>query len=285
MSERPMAAAPSLKTPRRPRLAIPTDVTLALTFLALLVLAALVPARLTAHDPYATDAARAFLAPSWTFPFGTDHAGRDLYARVVYGTRQSLAIGVLATAIGLGGGLLLGLGSALAPAAVDLALGRLIDVLFVFPTLLMALLFIAVLGGGVGPLIVAVGVGSIPDAARLIRAQALQVEQADYVLASRALGRSGGQLLLATVLPNVVRPLFVVATLGAGQAILWASSLSFLGLGAAPPAAEWGEMLADGRDYLQVCWWMSFFPGLFITASVLCMTVVGRHLQQRGAGR
>jgi peptide/nickel transport system permease protein len=263
----------------------PIDAYIVFLFITILAVASLFPHLLAWGDPYATDPSRAFQSPSWHHVFGTDYAGRDLYTRVIFGARQSLLIGVLSTAIGLTGGLTLGLGSALGPRAVDIIIGRFIEVLFVFPTILMALVFIALLGTGVGPLIVAVGVGSIPDAARLIRAQALKVKQGDFVVASRALGRSESSVLLVTILPNVIRSIFVIATLGVGQAILWASSLSFLGLGAAPPSPEWGVMLADGRDYLQAGWWISLFPGLFITFSVLSLTVAGRYLQRRSEGR
>jgi peptide/nickel transport system permease protein len=264
---------------------IPMDVCLAFLFLAILAIASLAPGILAWSDPFATDAAMAFQAPSWSHIFGTDHAGRDIYARVIFGTRQSMMIGIFSTAIGVSGGLLLGLLSALGPRALDVALGRLIEVLFVFPTVLMALVFIALLGTGIGPLIVAVGAGSIPDAARLVRAQALKVKHGEFVVASLALGRSGADVLFATILPNVVRSIFVVATLGVGQAILWASSLSFLGLGAAPPSPEWGVMLADGRDYMQTGWWIALFPGLFITLSVFSLTIAGRYLQQKSEAR
>lgn len=265
----------------RLRRTTPSIVWAAAAFLLVLALAAVAPTLVTSLDPYATDAASAFLPPSAGHLFGTDYAGRDIFARVVFGARQSLVIGVLATMVGLAGGLLLGLGSALAPRTVDLIVGRFIELLFVFPTVLTALLLIAILGTGVGPLIIAVGVGSIPDSARLIRAQALKVKQQDYVIASRALGRSGLQVVAATIAPNVLRPIFVVATLGVSQAILWASSLSFLGLGAAPPSPEWGVMLADGRDYIDLGWWISLFPGLFITLTALSLTIVGYSLVRR----
>ncbi|RLP74083.1 ABC transporter permease [Mycetocola tolaasinivorans] len=272
--------------PRRVRLwGIPFGVALALAFALFLLVAAVAPQIVAWGDPFATDPAAAFSAPGAAHIFGTDHAGRDIYTRIVFGAQQSLLIGVAATAIGVGGGLILGLGSALAPRAVDLVVGRLIEVLFVFPTVLIALILISILGSGIGPLIVAVGLGTVADSARLIRAQALKVKHGEFVAASRALGRSSTAVLLQTIAPNVIRPIFVIATLGVGQAILWASSLSFLGLGAAPPSPEWGTMLADGRNYLQVAWWISLFPGLFITLSALSLTIIGRFLQQRTEGR
>lgn len=259
----------------------PIGAILAFTFIGLLVVATVAPGLIAWTDPFATDPAAAFTGPGWGHPFGTDHAGRDLYSRVVHGAQQSILIGVSATVIGLTGGLVLGLGSALGSRIADFVLGRVIEVMFVFPTILTALVLISILGTGVGPLIIAVGVGSIPDSARLIRAQALKVRSMDYVVASGALGRSRAQVVVQTILPNVVRPIFVIATIGLGQAILTASGLSFLGLGATPPSPEWGTMLADGRDYLEIGWWISFFPGLTITLSVLSLTIGGRYLQGR----
>ncbi|KAB2582157.1 hypothetical protein BS297_27380 [Rhodococcus erythropolis] len=254
---------------------------LAFAFIGILAIATVAPKVLTRTDPYATDPSAAFTGPTLAHVFGTDHAGRDVFSRIVYGTQQSLLIGVLATTIGLIGGLVLGLGSALGPRAADLVLGRIIEVMFAFPVILTALMLISILGSGAGPLIVAVGVGVIPDTARLIRAQALKVRSMDYVVASRALGRSKAQVVARTVVPNVARPIFVIATIGLGQTILAASGLSFLGLGAPPPSPEWGTMLADGRDYLLIAWWISFFPGMAIVLTVLSLTVGARHLQRR----
>jgi peptide/nickel transport system permease protein len=285
LSQRTATLARALSRERSRPGGMDVGILLSFAMLVFLAAAAAFPHLLTWSDPNATDPEVAFQAPSWHHIFGTDHAGRDLYARVIFGARQSLLIGLLATGIGFGGGVLLGLGSALAPRAVDLVLGRFIEVLFVFPTVLLALVFIAVLGTGLGPLIVAVGVGMIPDAARLVRAQGLKVKHAEYVVASRALGRSSARLLRDTIFPNVLRALSVVATLGVGQAILWASSLSFLGLGAAPPSPEWGVLLGDGRDYIEIGWWISLFPGVVITLTVLSFTVIARHLQRRTEGQ
>lgn len=270
---------------RLPPIHLDLGATLAGTFVILLVIAALRPAWLAPYDPYAVRAVDAFQAPSLAHVFGTDHVGRDLLSRIIEGTSQSLLIGIGATAIGVGGGLLLGLLSGLGPRPVDLVVGRLIEVLFVFPTVLIALALIAFLGAGIGPLIVAVGVGTIADNARLIRAQTLAVRNADYVAGARALGWNGAQRIVRVVIPNVIGPVFVIATIGIAQAILWASSLSFLGFGAQPPSAEWGAILADGRNYVQSAWWISVFPGLAITLSALSFTVLARRLRNRLEGR
>ncbi|MER7394281.1 ABC transporter permease [Streptomyces sp. NPDC000151] len=250
-------------------------------FLVLVVLAAISPGLLATHAPDAIRPAEFFQPPSAAHWFGTDQNGRDVYARVVHGARQSLLIGVSATAISLGLGTLLGLLAALGGRVADFVVGRVLEVLFSFPGLLLALLFIAVFGTGVTTAAIAVGIGEAPGYARLIRAQASGVVRSGYVEAAHGLGHHPLRVVRRTVFPNVLRPLVALATLGIGQSVVWASSLSFLGLGAQPPAAEWGAMLADGRTYLQLAWWASLFPGLFIVLTTLSTTVLGRRLQAR----
>jgi peptide/nickel transport system permease protein len=259
----------------------PIGVWIAAAVLAFLVLAAVVPSLLMVKDPYIIDPAGAFTAPNAEHLFGTDQNGRDVFSRVIAGTGQSLLLGLAATAIGLVLGGLLGITAGVSGKWLDSAICRFVEILFAFPGLLLALIVIAVSGTGVVTAAIAVGVGTAPGYARMLRTQTLQVIAAPYVETARSLGRSRRHILWHTIVPNVIRPLFVLATLGVGQAIVWASSLSFLGLGAQPPAAEWGAMLADGRNYIQIAWWIAAFPGIFITLAALTTTVVGRHLQQR----
>ncbi|WP_353846418.1 ABC transporter permease subunit [Pseudomonas sp.] len=191
----------------------------------------------------------------------------------------SLVNAMLAVAISLGllGGLLGG--------ATDRAIGWLLEVLFAFPSLVLALLFVAVFGSGIGPLIIATGIGGAPGYARMVRGQVLSVRNAGYIEAARALGHRPARIILRQLLPNALRPLVVTMTMGVGQAIVWASALSFLGLGAKPPAPEWGTMLSMGRDFVVNAPWLTFVPGLFIVLTTLSTTVVGRYLQQRLEGR
>lgn len=259
----------------------PAGVWVAGALLLFLVLAAVAPSLFLRQDPYEIDPANAFQAPGASHLFGTDQNGRDIFSRVIAGTGQSLLLGLAATAIGLLLGGALGITAGVSGKRVDSAICRFVDILFAFPGLLLALIVIAVSGTGVVTAAVAVGVGSAPGYARMLRTQTLQVVAAPYVETALSLGRPRSHILRRTIIPNVARPLFVLVTLGIGQSIVWASSLSFLGLGAQPPAAEWGAMLADGRNYLQIAWWIAAFPGLFITLAALTTTVVGHHLQRR----
>jgi len=259
----------------------PIGVWIAAALLTFLVLAAVVPSVFLQQDPFEIDPANAFAAPGAAHPFGTDQNGRDVFSRVIAGTGQSLLLGLAATAIGLLLGGALGITAGISGKWLDSAICRFVEILFAFPGLLLALIVIAVSGTGVVTAALAVGVGTAPGYARMLRTQTLQVVAAPYVETALSLGRSRSHILWHTIVPNVARPLFVLVTLGIGQAIVWASSLSFLGLGAQPPAAEWGAMLADGRNYLQVAWWIAAFPGIFITLAALTTTVVGHHLQRR----
>ncbi|SDN17309.1 peptide/nickel transport system permease protein [Cryobacterium flavum] len=250
--------------------------------LALFLLAsAVVPQLLAPGDPLGIDPLSAFQPPSGAHGFGTDESGRDIYTRVVHGTQYSLLIGAAATAIGLGLGIVLGTLAGMLGRVVDFTVNRVLEVLFAFPGLLLALLFILIFGPGVATATIAVGLSTAPGYARIIRAQLISVRSAAFVEAATVLGRTRWQILLRHILPNTLAPLFVLATLGIGQAIVWAATLSYLGLGAEPPTAEWGAMLSAGRTYITSAWWMSFFPGLFIVLTAVTATVLGRSIDRR----
>ena len=268
----------------RRRKAVPAGVVLALLFLALLIVAALAPPLFTHTDPYAIRPREAFQAPGWSHPFGTDQSGRDILTRVIYGTRQSLLLGIGATGLAMAIAVSLGLIGGLGGRYAERAVARLFEVLFSFPTLVLALLFSASLGTGIRSLIIAVGLGSAAGYGRMVLGQVRSVRHSGYIEAARALGHSPLRIIRRQILPNAMRPLIITITMGIGQTIVWASALSFLGLGAAPPAAEWGTMLAMGRDFVANAWWLTFFPGLLIVLTTLSTTVVGRHLQARLEG-
>jgi peptide/nickel transport system permease protein len=283
-----LAVQPGVLTPvstrRRIRGGMTIGVVLSGAFVVFLVIAAAWPSLLANGSPLTINLGDAFQAPSLHHLFGTDESGRDVFTRVLYGARQSLSIGVGATALGLAGGAVLGVLAGLGGRWVDGAINRFLEVMFAFPGLLLALVVVAMFGPGATTEIAAVAVGSAPGYARMIRGQVLSVKGSGYVEAAYALGHTRRRVIGRTILPNAMRPLVVLGTLGIGQSIVWASSLSFLGLGVAPPAPEWGAMLDAGRDLVTQAWWLEIFPGLAIVACALSVTTIGRYLRQRFEG-
>ena len=257
--------------------------------LLLVVVMAVAPRLLAPGDPLAVSPVDAFSGPSFAHPFGTDESGRGVWTRVVHGAGASLTIGLVATLIGTGLGVALGVlaglgGRGLAGRATDVGVSRLLEVLFALPGLLLALVVIAFTGPGAVPATIAVGLATAPGYARIVRSQVAAVRRSAMVEAATVLGRHPAVVLWRHVLPNALAPVVVLATLGLGQAVVWASSLSYLGLGSPPPAPEWGAMLSAGRTYLAVAWWMTVFPGLAVVVTAASATVLGRGLARRGRG-
>lgn len=259
---------------------------IALALLALLALCAAVPSLLSPADPLAVDPVNAFAPPSAAHLFGTDDSGRDVLSRVIFGARDSLTIGVVATLVGLIAGLLLGSlagGSrGRATAAVRFIADRLIEALFSFPGLLLALLIISVRGPGVSSVVIAVAISTAPGYARMVRGSVRQLLGSGPVEASRLQGDSSLRVWARLVLPETMRPVLVLATLGVGHAVILAAALGFLGLGTPPPTPEWGAMLNAGRPYLTKAWWLTFFPGFAILLVGISTTVLGRALERQG---
>lgn len=257
----------------------------ALVVLGLVAAMALAPELFTSLDPLATDVRAALQPPSSSHLFGTDQSGRDVFSRVVYGAARSAGIGVLATALAFAVGLSVGALSGIAPRIVDAAAMRATDVLLAFPEFLIALVVVAVLGPGTTNIAIAVTIAAVPVYVRLARAQTRTLVRAEHVEAARILGVSPAQAFVRHVVPSVIGALSVLATIGIGSAILAAASLSFLGLGPTEPTPEWGLMLSGGRNVLGQAWWISVFPGIAITLTVISATVVGRMLRARAEGR
>jgi peptide/nickel transport system permease protein len=282
--------APSLPRQRllpdllRRGLARPT-LLLAGSFLVLLALASLAPTWLTALDPLAASARHAFQAPSAAHWLGTDENGRDVLARLVHGVRPSLLMGLAATAIGLTGGIALGLLAGLGPRWLDAAAMRALDILLAFPELLLALVIITFWGQGTLNAILAVGIAGIPRYARLVRAQTRRVRGTAYVEAAITLGLTRPWVIWRHVLPNAIKPVLILATIGIGSNIAAGASLSFLGFGAPPPAPEWGSMLSVGRNFLSNAWWLVAAPGTAVTLTVVSVTVLGRALLRYSEGK
>jgi len=216
---------------------------------------------------------------SWEFPLGTDDLGRDMLSRLMIGARLSLIIGLVVVTLSLGFGIVLGLTAAFAGGVLDAAVMRLMDILLAFPSLLLAIVVVSILGPSLTNAMLAVAIVTLPAYTRLARAAALAELGRDYVTASRAAGAGPLRLMLLTVLPNCAAPLIVQATLGFSNAILEAAALGFLGMGAQPPTPEWGTLLADGRHYMERAWWIVTFPGLSILITVLAFNLMGDGLR------
>ena len=249
-----------------------------LTALLILVLLAVAAPLVARHDPI-TPVGGALKAPTLAHPMGTDNIGRDIFSRVVYGTRISLRVGFISVAIAGLFGTLLGVIAGTYGRIVDNILMRIVDALMAFPGIMLALAIAAVLGPGLYKAMIAVGISSIPAFARLVRSAVLQVKQTAYVEAAQATGCSTARLILRHILPNVMTSVLVLATLGVASAILAGASLSFLGLGAQPPIPEWGAMLSQGRQYMHNGWWIMAFPGIAITLTVMAANLVGDGLR------
>lgn len=266
------------------RFRISPSVGAALCVLACIAAAVALPWLIAPGDPRAVAPAEAFQAPSLQHVFGTDESGRDVFTRVVHGARASVSIGLAATAIGTGIGLILGFGAALGPRLVDSALGRLFEVLFALPALVIALLLISVMGGGPTAAVIAIGIATIPGYARMLRSQVRGITQTGYVEWARLDGVGAWRRFTRHIAPNSLWPLVAAATLGVGQSIVWVSTLGFLGLGAEPPSPEWGAMLNAGRVYLTSAWWMTVFPGVAIVATAAALTMLGREVARNTRG-
>lgn len=247
--------------------------------LLVMTLAALFAPMLTSFDPDKLSPREARIPPSWEHPLGTDHFGRDELTRILYGGRVSLRIGLIAVAIGATIGVTLGAIAGYRGGWVDEAIARFVDIMLAFPGILLAIAVVAVLGPDLTNLMIAVGVGTVPGFARLVRGQTLSAREFDYVTAARALGCSHLKILSRHIMPNVLAPIIVYATLSIAGAILAGASLNYLGLGAKPPTAEWGLMLAEARDEIRRSWWLPTFPGLAIMLTVIAINAVGDGLR------
>lgn len=258
----------------------------ALGVIVILVLCSVGAPWLTPHDPLVMQLETSRFVPpffweggSFLHPFGTDGAGRDVLARVLYGGRISLALGFLPVALGAGLGVPLGLLSGYLGGRVDGLLMRLNDCLLAFPSILLALILVAFLGQGIINLMIAVGFAYAPTFARIARMAALGERGKDYVTSAYANGASVPRILFRHVLPNILNSVVVVATMSFASALLESAGLSFLGLGVRPPTPEWGAMLAEGKSDFYQAWWTLVFPGAAIFITVICLNLLGDSLR------
>jgi len=257
--------------------------------LVFLSVAAGLLAPLSPHDPYAIEMEHALESPSVAHPMGTDHFGRDIATRVLYGARFSLQVSVISRLIAVFLGTLLGLCAGYFGGKLDGLVMRLADVTLAYPGLLLLIAVMAAVGPSRVALFISLGVVGWAGVARLVRAQVLTLKERDFVVAVRSLGAPHRRIIALHVLPNVVSQLIVVFSMGLGAAIMAESSLSFLGLGAQPPTASWGAMISAGLDYLRAAPWLSLAPGLVITLAVLGFNLLGDALRDlmdpKAAGR
>jgi dipeptide transport system permease protein len=251
----------------------------------LLVVTAIFAPLLAPHDP--TQQYRdALLAPpfwqeggSTKFLLGTDAVGRDMLSRLIYGAQYSLFIGIVVVAIALIGGVIIGLVAGFYGGWVDSVIMRVMDVVLAFPSLLLALVLVAILGPGLTNAMIAIAIVYQPHFARLTRAAVMGEKAREYVTAARVAGARNLRLMFKTILPNCLAPLIVQATLSFSSAVLDSAALGFLGMGAQPPASEWGTMLAEAREFILRAWWVVTFPGLAILISVLAINLMGDGLR------
>jgi peptide/nickel transport system permease protein len=256
----------------------PVRILAALVVLVVLLMAAFA-AQIAAQDPTRMRFGHFLEPPGPQHILGTDEAGRDVFSRVVHGARVSIIVGVLSVALGAVIGVSLGLLAGYYRGSLDAFVVWLIDVLLAFPGILLALLIAAALGAGLGPIVIAIGVFSVPTFARLTRGSALSARQREYVEAARAAGASDPRILVKHVLLNSFGPILVYATLVIGRAILTEASLSFLGIGVPPPTPAWGSMVSAGQNYMRGAPHVVLFPGIAIVVTVLAFNILGDALR------
>jgi len=250
-----------------------------LIFIGLLVLIAIFGPQLTPYNPIETNMANALKAPSAQHWFGTDQLGMDIFSRVIAGTRVSLTVGLLAVSIALTIGIILGSIAGYSGGWVDTVIMRVMDMMLAIPSILLAITLMAALGKGIDKAVIAIGLVSIPEYARIVRGSILSIKENDYIAAARVVGNSDFRIIFRHVLPNALSVIIVRATLGISSAVLDTAALGFLGMGVQPPQAEWGDMLGRARGFIFQAPHTLLFPGMAITATVLAFNLLGDGLR------
>ena len=250
-----------------------------LVFILAILAFALFAPFISPYDPTYIDTKNILAAPSFAHIFGTDTLGRDIFSRIVYGSRISLSIGFIAVGIAVLIGIVFGSVAGYYGGRVDSVLMRFVDIMLCFPTFFLILAVIAVLEPSILNIMVVIGATSWMGVARLVRAEVLTLKERDYVTCARVMDASDAWIIARHLIPNAIAPVLVSATLGIGGAILIESALSFLGIGVQPPTPSWGNILMDGKSTLGVAWWLTIFPGIFITLTVLAYNLLGEALR------
>jgi len=231
------------------------------------------------HDPVEPDLKNILASPSWSHPFGTDTLGRDVFSRVIYGSRISLLVGFVSVGIATLIGIMVGALSGYSGGIVDELIMRFVDLMMCFPTFFLILAVIALLEPSIWNIMIVIGLTNWMGIARLVRAEIMSIKNKEYVLAAKAMGFPNRRIIFGHVLPNSLSPVYVVATLGIGGAILTESALSFLGIGVQPPTPSWGNILTQAKDNIEVAWWLSLYPGLAIFLTVMGYNLLGEGLR------
>ncbi len=289
-SSRPAAAAWAAQAPKQERWRAvkawwrSKAAVIALLILAAIVLMAIFAPAITWQDPSRVDVLKknqppVFMGGDAAYPLGTDSLGRDVWARLAFGARISLIVGLAVVALGGTLGTLLGLLAGYYGGALDDVIMRLADIQLAFPFILLAITFLAVLGPGLGNLIVVLGISSWVTYARVVRGQVFSVREKEFVEAAHAVGQRNGVILVRHILPNVVAPVIVIGSFAVASTIIAEASLSYLGLGVPPTTPTWGGMVYDGREYIREAWWLVLFPGIAIMLTVLSINVLGDWLR------
>lgn len=255
------------------------QVVISLSILFILFIAAIFAPLLAPYDPNSQDFSRRLTPPGAGHPLGTDSYGRDLLSRIIYGTRISMTVGFMATGLALVLGVILGVSAGYLGGSFDRIIMVVVDVLMAFPVVLLGLLLLAALGSNLQNIIIAIGIALTPRLIRIARAPTLVAKEMEYIEAARALGFSTCRIIIFHILPNVLGPIIVLASLQIGWAIISEASLSFLGLGVAPPQPTWGNILKEGIEHLRDASWISLYSGLAIVLLVLALNTIGDNLR------
>lgn len=254
---------------------------IALFFVVVIVIMAFFPYIFTRENPIAQDMTSLLQAPSAMHWFGTDEMGRDVFARVIYGARVDLLIGIFAMLVPAFLGTVLGLLSGYYGGKIDMVIMRILDMFMAFPTMVMVIAIVAIFGSGMKNLFLAIWLVGWREYAKLVRSEVLTIKNSEYILAAKTLGYSDARILLRHILPNVINSVLIYAISDMMMCMLLGASLSFLGLGVPTPIPEWGAMISEGRSFLMTSWWITVFPGVMLACTGIAINIVGEELSQK----